>query len=142
MTITTLAISPPPPTRSSSRRPTTPSVHQVDPVPPEVSALEALQLATAGAVLVDVREPHEWVLGHAPQAVHMPMAEVSERIGAIPEEAMVVCVCHLGARSAAVASALRRSGRDALNLSGGMEAWASAGLPVVDSDGQPGRVLG
>src|SRR5205085_10582286 len=43
----------------------------------------------------------------------------------------IVVVCRSGGRSAAVAEALHAWGFDAVNLSGGMCAWAAAGLPVV-----------
>jgi len=33
-----------------------------------------------------------------------------------------------------------RHGREVVNLSGGMRAWARAGLPVVAAGGHPGRV--
>ena len=37
--------------------------------------------------------------------------------------------------------ALRKHGLDAINVTGGMNAWATAGLPVVRDDGQPGSVI-
>jgi rhodanese-related sulfurtransferase len=105
-----------------------------------VTATEALELVRADAILVDVREDHEWVAGHAPQATHVPMSRLSEEVGRLPQDRTLVCVCHVGARSAAVAAALNRVGWTAINLDGGMEAWAAAGLPVVDEAGRPGVV--
>ena len=105
-----------------------------------MTATQALELVRADAVLVDVREDHEWVAGHAPQAVHVPMSRLSEEVGRLPQDRTLVCVCHVGARSAAVAAALNRVGWTAINLEGGMEAWAAAGLPVVDDAGSPGVV--
>lgn len=43
-------------------------------------------------------------------------------------------------RSAGAAALLARRGRDVVNLTGGMRAWARAGLPVVAAGGGPGRV--
>ncbi len=37
--------------------------------------------------------------------------------------------------------ALNRGGWQAVNVVGGMEAWAAAGLPVVDNAGEPGLVV-
>ena len=85
----------------------------------------------AGAVLLDVREDDEWAAGHAPQATHMAMSRLNAEYELLPTGRQIVCVCHVGARSAAVADALRRAGWDAVNLAGGMEAWEAAGLPVV-----------
>ncbi|HEX8306171.1 MAG TPA: rhodanese-like domain-containing protein [Jatrophihabitans sp.] len=109
---------------------------------PEISATDTADLLTGdGAVLLDVREQHEWDAGHAPQARHLAMSELAGRIDEIPKDVPVVCVCHGGGRSGAVAAALHRSGYNALNLRGGMVAWDTAGLPVIDDAGSPGAVI-
>jgi len=105
----------------------------------EVSPAEAAELVGAGAILLDVREQDEWDAGHAPQATHLAMSELNARAGELPRDAQVVCLCHVGGRSSMVAEALNRAGWQALNLSGGMRAWQAAGLPVVDSAGNPGE---
>ena len=109
--------------------------------PRGVSAAEALELVRSEAILLDVREDHEWAAGHAPEATHIPMSRIADRAADLPADKTIVCVCHVGARSAAVASALNRAGWTALNLTGGMEAWAAAGLPVVDHEGHSGVVI-
>jgi rhodanese-related sulfurtransferase len=98
---------------------------------PEVSAKDANALVTAGALLLDVREDDEWQAGHAPQAEHLPMSRLQAEYERLPTDRRIVCVCHVGARSAAVAIALRNAGWDAVNLTGGMNAWEAAGLPLV-----------
>lgn len=91
---------------------------------------EAFRAAGAGeALLLDVREPHEWEQVHAPQAVHVPMGEL--RQDSVPRGRPVLTICHLGGRSAAVAQALEQLGYDVRNVTGGMDAWEAAGLPVV-----------
>lgn len=94
----------------------------------------------AGALLLDVREKFEWIAGHAPEAVHIPMSELSTRAAELPTDRLIACICHVGGRSAAVADALQRGGWKAVNVAGGMQAWAAAGLPVVDAAGRPGSV--
>jgi rhodanese-related sulfurtransferase len=106
----------------------------------DVSPAEAMDLIAAGAILVDVREDHEWVAGHAPGATHLAMS----RIGGppdLPTDRTLVCVCHLGGRSAAVADALAGAGWTTVNVAGGMDAWAAAGLPVVTDEGAAGIVV-
>jgi rhodanese-related sulfurtransferase len=98
---------------------------------PEVSATDAVALVADGALLLDVREQDEWLAGHAPQAEHLPMSRIRHDYERLPTDRRIVCVCHVGARSAAVAAALRDAGWDAVNLTGGMDAWQAAGLPVV-----------
>jgi rhodanese-related sulfurtransferase len=97
-----------------------------------VSAAEAMDLVRSGAMLLDVREDDEWEAGHAPGAVHVAMSELAGRVSELPSERTIVCVCHVGARSAMVAAALSDAGWDAVNLAGGMEAWVAAGLPLAD----------
>ncbi len=105
-----------------------------------VSAEQAAALADGGAVLLDVREPHEWQAGHAPRARHIPLSQLPRRAAELPKGRGVVTVCRSGARSARAAAMLARDGREVSNLSGGMHAWARAGLPVVAKGGGPGRV--
>ena len=98
---------------------------------PQVSAWAAGTLVEAGAVLLDVREPGEWSAGHAPQATLIPVGEVHARRDELPRDTRIVVVCRSGGRSAAITDALRAHGYDAVNLTGGMSAWAAVDLPVV-----------
>lgn len=97
----------------------------------DLSPADARQLVADGALLLDVREDHEWVAGHAPEATHLPMSRIGASLDQLPTDRLIVCVCHVGARSAAVAEALTNAGYSAANLAGGMDAWAADGLPVV-----------
>jgi|GEM_PF-18262 len=107
---------------------------------PQAGARAAKTLVDRGAVLLDVREPDEWYAEHAPGAMFIPMGRVRARQHELPRDRQIVVVCRSGGRSAAVTASLRRSGFDAVNLAGGMCAWAAAGLPVV-SGGDPGLVV-
>jgi len=108
---------------------------------PEIDPEEAHRLVEAGGFLLDVREDEEWVAGRAPDAVHLAMGSIADRIDAIPKDRTVVCVCRSGARSAAVTGALADAGYDARNLAGGMLAWEASGFPVVATPGVPGRII-
>ena len=105
-----------------------------------VSPGQAATLADSGAILLDVREPHEWQAGHAPRAQHILFGQLSRRAAEVPRRRDVVTVCRSGARSARAAAMLAPDGREVSNLGGGMRAWARAGLPVVARGGGPGRV--
>jgi len=98
---------------------------------PEVGARAAKALVDRGALILDVREPDEWQAGHAPEAMMLSMGQVAGRRGELPRDRQIVVVCRSGGRSAVVTESLRASGLDAVNLAGGMCAWAAAGLPVV-----------
>jgi rhodanese-related sulfurtransferase len=88
-------------------------------------------------VLLDVREPDEWAAGHAPGALHMPMGEVPARLAELPRDRDVVLVCHGGGRSSRATAWLLDQGYSCRNLSGGMVAYAAAGLPLESDTGEP-----
>ena len=100
----------------------------------------AARLLAEGALLIDVREPEEWQVGRAPQALHIPLGELGGRLGELPSDRKLIMVCRSGGRSGTAAAALVERGLPALNLAGGMQAWKAASFPVVADDGVPGEV--
>ena len=94
-----------------------------------------------GAVLLDVREPSEWRVGHAPKARHIPLNDLDRRRKELPAGREIITVCRSGNRSARAAGILAADGHTVCNLSGGMRAWSAAGLPVVAKGGRPGSVI-
>ncbi|WP_324786051.1 rhodanese-like domain-containing protein [Streptomyces sp. H51] len=94
------------------------------------------------AVLLDVREAHEWQAGHAPRAVHLPLSALSAGAGLPPraQSRPLIVICRSGNRSRRAAELLAARGTDAVDVVGGMQDWAGAGLPVVDSRGKAGTV--
>ena len=79
-------------------------------------------------VLVDVRENSERARGFAPGSRHLPLSELEQRLGELPTDRPVAFICQTGRRSAMAATAARRAGLDAHNVSGGMTAWGRQGL--------------
>ncbi|PPH00470.1 rhodanese-like domain-containing protein [Rathayibacter sp. AY1F6] len=107
----------------------------------QVTAADAVGLVARDEVwLLDVREPHEWVAGHAPAAHHIPMGEIGARQDELPADTAILVVCHSGVRSAMVTQALDGAGYEVANVDAGMTAWAAAGGDVVDGEGRPGRI--
>lgn len=94
------------------------------------------------AVLLDVREAPEWKAGHVPGAAHLPLTRLlaGDVLPANVRGRPVVVICRSGHRSQQAARLLASRGIDALDVTGGMRAWASAGLPVVDEHGRDGRI--
>ena len=86
---------------------------------------------TPDAVVLDVREDHEWEAGHIDGAVHIPLGDLPARVGELDPQATTYVVCHLGGRSARATQWLQGQGHDVTNVDGGMEAWEQAGLPIV-----------
>ena len=57
-----------------------------------------------------------------------PMDQLMQRLDEVDDR--VVCVCAVGARSARVAQYLNAQGREAVNLDGGLYAWAASGFSI------------
>jgi rhodanese-related sulfurtransferase len=105
-----------------------------------IDPTESRRRVDAGALLLDVRNPHEWQAGHAEGAAWIPMSELAERQEELPTDREIVVICKTGSRSAQVAKALLAAGYGAVNVAGGSEAWQAAGLAIVTDDGRPGAV--
>jgi rhodanese-related sulfurtransferase len=95
---------------------------------PSVAPAEVPGKLTDGWMLLDVRTDGEWADGRIAGAVHIPMDQLMTRLAEVGDR--VVCVCAVGARSGRVAEYLNAQGYEAVNLDGGIYAWADAGLPV------------
>ncbi|WP_432063595.1 rhodanese-like domain-containing protein [Streptomyces sp. C10-9-1] len=95
-----------------------------------------------GAVLLDVREAPEWSAGHAPGAVHAALTDLvaGASLPRAAQELPLVVICRSGRRSQRAAQLLVERGAEAVDVEGGMNAWASAGYPVVDERGNSGRI--
>ncbi len=92
----------------------TTSLHQLDP-----------------STVIDVREVYEYVAGHAPTAVNIPLSELVERVAEVPRVGEVYIICESGGRSAQACQWLAGQGVTAINVLGGTSAWRSAGLPLA-----------
>lgn len=100
----------------------------------EVGTLEATRLMNQGPALVlDVRDEKEFAAGHLPKARHIPVRDLSGRLGEISKfkDKPVIVTCKSGTRSAAACRLLRKSGfTKVFQLKGGIAAWQQAHLPV------------
>ena len=104
---------------------------QSDDAQPEVMSADL----PAGVFLLDVREDDEWAAGHAPEAVHVRLGELSARTEEIPQDQEVYVICRSGARSAYAAQALAGAGWNTVNVADGMTGWAVAGRPMISETG-------
>ena len=103
---------------------------------------ESMREVPAAAVpdrahLLDVREPGEWIAGHAPGAQHIPLGELAARCGEVPQDRELYVICRSGVRSAHAANVLNASGWQAVNVADGMIGWESAGRPMGSESGSP-----
>lgn len=106
---------------------------------------ETLIALSKGAVLIDVRTPHEYEAGHAPGARPVsPKALKENPLDAIhgddplaERDAAIVVICDNGLRSSIVAAQLRDAGLLAESVAGGLIAWGKDGNPIL-----PGKYRG
>lgn len=90
--------------------------------PLEVQAL----LKDARFTVVDVREPYEFQAGHLAHSLHIPLGELVARLAEIPSTHTPIFICRSGGRSlAACTMALEGGVTEAVNLEGGLRAWAA-----------------
>ncbi len=100
-----------------------------------VSIPEAtLLLNREDAVVVDVRESHEWSAGHIPNARHIALGQLGKHLSELEkfkERPLIIC-CASGNRSSSACHTLKKAGFERVfNLAGGIGAWTDAGLPIT-----------
>ena len=95
---------------------------------PEIQPREVRDRRQAGEdiFLLDVREPVEVSEWAYPDAVNIPLGELSGRIHEVPTDHAIVVACHTGGRSALATEALVKAGFPARNLVGGAVAWIAS----------------
>jgi rhodanese-related sulfurtransferase len=95
-----------------------------------VSEAKAM-LDNGDAVLIDVREPHEYAEDHAAGATLIPLNSVWARQSELPEDKDLLMICKSGQRSALASEYAAAAGRTRLfNVEGGTDSWRSSGLPM------------
>jgi rhodanese-related sulfurtransferase len=100
---------------------------------PEISREEMTARARAGnAVVLDVRPAEEYVAGHIPGAVSIPVQDLADRVNELPDDVEIVVYCR-GEYCVLAYDAVRllsAAGRRAIRLQDGMLEWRLAQLPV------------
>lgn len=84
-----------------------------------------------GLVVVDVREPMEWEMGHVPGAMLISLGELRERLAELDRTKTTLVICEAGVRSSTGASLLQAAGfAKVANVVEGTGGYRSAGLPL------------
>lgn len=101
--------------------------------PRDIAATALAAMVEAGeALVVDVREPHEFAAGHIPGALNLPLSGFTpDRLPAAQGRRLVLN-CAAGGRSKRALGACEAA-RAAVDghLAGGIGAWVAAGLPLA-----------
>ena len=108
--------------------------------PESVSPQEAKRLIDQGAVLIDIRDPAEYLREHIPNARSLPLTDITagkKLDGTMGQP--IIFHCLSGGRTAQNANVLMNAASPvpALMMAGGINAWKSAHLPTIEDKKQP-----
>ena len=99
-----------------------------------ITVEQAKELLDGGnAVVVDVRNPDEWVAGHVTGAIHIQVDEVMNRIDELPQDKELLFICAAGVRSALaceMAAAMGVPTERLYNIEEGTPTWIERNLPA------------
>lgn len=88
--------------------------------------LAVAKMNDSDTLVIDVRDPHEFILGHIEQSVNMPLGKLPEELAKIADHKNkpVLISCQTGTRSASAGKILTKAGfEQVFVITGGMQAW-------------------
>ncbi len=102
----------------------------------EVSLEQAQEVCEQADVIIDVREPAEYAVGHLPNAINIPRGVLEFKLGEVVDDcnanSNIVLYCKTSGRSALATQSLMKLGYNNVHsILGGFDAWVEAGKPVV-----------
>jgi molybdopterin/thiamine biosynthesis adenylyltransferase/rhodanese-related sulfurtransferase len=96
------------------------------------SELKAMLEGGAQVTLIDVREPHEYLICRIQGSLLMPIGSLAHKAQQLDRKKLIVTYCHTGNRSVRAVEFLRQSGfTNIRNLKGGIDAWARTVDPTM-----------
>jgi len=97
-----------------------------------VQDLKAAQESGSEFVVLDVREPWERDVARLEGTLDIPMNEIPDRLGDLPQDKPIAVLCRSGARSLKVTQFLRMNGFPKVsNVVGGILGWGEAYDPTM-----------
>jgi rhodanese-related sulfurtransferase len=93
-----------------------------------------MKLAKAGKIIVlDVRPEDEYLAGHLPHAISIPLDKLKSHLNKLPQDQQIVAYCRgpYCVLSGEAVRVLRSKGFAATRLGDGVAEWKAAGMPVV-----------
>jgi rhodanese-related sulfurtransferase len=109
------------------------------PVLTNVSPVQADELIRANKgnarfIILDVRTPSEYAYGHIPKAINLDfnLSNFKEEASRLDKNSTYLVYCQSGSRSTAASKILSELGlRNIFNMTGGITAWLTSGLPMI-----------
>jgi molybdopterin/thiamine biosynthesis adenylyltransferase/rhodanese-related sulfurtransferase len=102
--------------------------------PVEITPAEALRRLRRGALMIDVRNPGEHVVGSVEGSHPVPLTTLESQIDSIPPDRQreILTLCASGKRSMRAAEILMQRGfENVASVAGGFSRWQAEGLPVM-----------
>jgi hydroxyacylglutathione hydrolase len=100
-----------------------------------IERCEQIQLKLQSVQLIDVRSRAEWLNGHLPGAISMPLLDLDPKTAVIDSAKPNLVYCQEGFRATTAASILLQEGRATIGiLVDGVEGWSALGLPLETSE--------
>ena len=100
-----------------------------------LSIKDSAQIINEGALIIDVREKHEYEQAHLEGAILVPLSDISaEKINKLnPENKDIIIHCRSGKRSKVAANILLSQGYsgEILELDEGIDAWIESNQPII-----------
>ncbi len=94
--------------------------------------LQALLKDGVHPMVIDVREPWEYQMGHVAGSKLIPLGQLAQRVNELHPDQPVAVICQSGSRSQSAAALLAQKGfKKVYNVVGGMSAWQMSGLEIA-----------
>ncbi len=99
-----------------------------------ISPLAAVtKMNSEEVIVIDVREPHEFIKGHIDGAINIPLGKFDEQLNTLEKykDKSILVVCQSGTRSTPACKSLIKAGfSKVFSLTGGMQSWEDNKLPI------------
>ncbi len=96
-------------------------------------SLAVAKMNQEDAIVIDIREEHEYRKGHIVDTINLPLSKFDENIKKISKHknSPVIVVCQTGTRSITACKKLVKEGFEKVyNITGGMQSWEDNKLPI------------
>ena len=94
-------------------------------------SVDELQGLLPNIVLIDVRETDEYLSGHVPGSISVPLSTVQNNVEPFLAQKPTYVICQVGGRSMRACEFAEQSGALCINVAGGTGAWIQSGFDVV-----------
>lgn len=101
---------------------------------PEISVNELHDRLADGVKVVDVRETDEYIGGHVPGALSVPLSTLTDNVHLFDGSDTTYVICQVGGRSMRACEYLQGFGKPVVNVAGGTGGWVASGFDVVTGE--------